>query len=281
MLFAKTTLNVPTSSLIAVAILTPLSGILGSLVFPLLESRHVVESIIRKIQSFKSGSSSLATTSASSWSSSSTVDSRRRRRPSNPLSILILLVTLSTSIPIWGLTRLTSRQELYALACVFGMLYGSFQAYSRTAFATVIPRSQAGRWFGLYSITDKSSSFLGPLLVSIITNETGQVSPSLSLCFLLLLPSPTQFVVFLTERLRLLVSISCAPPPKNKIRHGFYLILAFFVLSIPILSRVDLDRGMRDAELYDIALRRRQLAPPPSRLPGSSSTSLNAPGGGD
>ncbi|GAA5835694.1 hypothetical protein JCM3766R1_005824, partial [Sporobolomyces carnicolor] len=176
MLFAKTTLNVPTSSLIAVAILTPLSGILGSLVFPLLESRHVVDSIIRKIQSFKSGSSSLATSasSSSSSSSSSTVDSRRRRRPSNPLSILILLVTLSTSIPIWGLTRLTSRQELYALACVFGMLYGSFQAYSRTAFATVIPRSQAGRWFGLYSITDKSSSFLGPLLVSIITNETGQ-----------------------------------------------------------------------------------------------------------
>lgn len=31
------------------------------------------------------------------------------------------------------------------------------------------------RWFGLYSVTDKSSSFFGPLLVAVITNVTGEV----------------------------------------------------------------------------------------------------------
>ena len=62
------------------------------------------------------------------------------------------------------------------------MLYGSFQSYSRTCFSELIPGGQSASWFGLYSITDKSSSFLGPLLVSLITNFTGEVSKlSLSL----------------------------------------------------------------------------------------------------
>jgi MFS-type transporter involved in bile tolerance (Atg22 family) len=138
MLFAKTTLDLPTSSLISIAILTPLSGIGGSLLFPLLQSYHYL--------------------------------------PRSNLSILILLIVLSTSIPLYGLISLENRLEIYLLSILFGIFYASFQSFSRTSFSELIPKSQAGRWFGLYSITDKSSSFLGPLLVSIITNQTGEVS---------------------------------------------------------------------------------------------------------
>ncbi|GAA5952390.1 hypothetical protein JCM3765_001958 [Sporobolomyces pararoseus] len=177
MLFAKTTLNLPTSSLIIVAILTPLSGILGSLLFPFLQSNHYLPSPLT----------------------------------SSNLSILILLISLSTLIPLWGLISLNSSLQLYLLSILFGSLYGSFQSFSRTCFSELIPQNQTGRWFGLYSITDKSSSFLGPLLVSIITNSTGQI------------------------------------------RHGFYLILIFFVSSIPILLKVDMERGTKDADEFEKA----------------------------
>ncbi|GAA5987349.1 hypothetical protein JCM5350_005635 [Sporobolomyces pararoseus] len=175
MLYAKTTLNLPTPSLIIVAILTPLSGIFGSLLFPFLQSNHYLP------PSFSSNH-----------------------------SILILLILFSTLIPIWGLISLNSSSELYLLSILFGTVYGSFQSFSRTCFSELIPsKRQSGRWFGLYSITDKSSSFLGPLLVSIITNLTGQI------------------------------------------RHGFYLILIFFVLAIPMLLKVDMERGNQDAEEFE------------------------------
>ncbi|GAA5901076.1 Atg22p [Sporobolomyces salmoneus] len=174
MLFAKTTLHLPTSSLIVVAILTPFSGIVGSLLFPSLQSHHLL--------------------------------------PSSSLSVLFLLVCVSSLIPLWGILSLNSSIQLYALAILFGTLYGSFQSYSRTVFSELVPKSQAGRWFGLYSITDKSSSFLGPGLVSIITIKTGEI------------------------------------------RNGFWLILGFFLMSLPILKRVDMEKGTKDAETFEAEL---------------------------
>lgn len=79
------------------------------------------------------------------------------------------------------------------LAVYFGSVYGAFQSYARALYAEVIPRSQvrllepyrekqalmmsvqAARWYALFSITDKSSSFLGPLAVGLIADGTGNI----------------------------------------------------------------------------------------------------------
>lgn len=135
MLFGKTTLEMTTSQLIGIAVLTPLSGMAGAFGVPRIQASR-------------------------SWTN---------------IETLRFLTAFSLSIPIWGLAGLRTKGEMYALAVLFGSLYGSFQAYSRTVFATLVPVTQSARWFGLYSITDKSSSFVGPLLVAIVTNATGQV----------------------------------------------------------------------------------------------------------
>ncbi|BGP16503.1 hypothetical protein JCM10213_001160 [Rhodosporidiobolus nylandii] len=160
MLFAKTSLNLPTSSLILIAILTPLSGLFGAVVFPLVQKRGTAE-----------------------------LSSSTRRTSFDNHTMLLLIVSLSLLVPVWGLVHLRSAGEMYALACVFGTLYGSFQAYSRTCFAQLVPSSQSARWFGLYSITDKSSSFLGPALVALLTNATGQIRDGFYIILSLLLIS--------------------------------------------------------------------------------------------
>ena len=48
-------------------------------------------------------------------------------------------------------------------------------ANARATFATLIPPDRAGRYFALWSITDKSSSFLGPLAVGWLVQATGDV----------------------------------------------------------------------------------------------------------
>lgn len=39
----------------------------------------------------------------------------------------------------------------------------------------MIPRGEEARWYGLFSITDKSSSFLGPLVVGVIADVSGNI----------------------------------------------------------------------------------------------------------
>ncbi|BGP32376.1 Autophagy protein 22 [Rhodotorula toruloides] len=148
-LFAKTTLNLPTSSLVLVSILTPLAGLVGALAFPILQHRlHLTTH-----------------------------------------RTLLLLVSLATAIPLWGLVALRTSTQMYLLACVFGTIYGAFQALMRACFSELIPNSQSAQWFGVYSVTDKGSSFLGPLLVAYVTQVTGNIRHGFWVILVLLLAS--------------------------------------------------------------------------------------------
>lgn len=77
------------------------------------------------------------------------------------------------------------------LTSVAGALYGALQSYSRACFSHLIPPSEEARFFALYSITDKSSSFIGPAVVALIADRTGSVRAGfVFLLVALLLPLP-------------------------------------------------------------------------------------------
>jgi len=119
----------------------------------------------------------------------------QRKRGWTNEQVLIWLVVGAACVPIYGclgflvdsgmttqqmLTKtrfggLTTPGEMYGLAVLFGGIYGPFQGYARGVFSDLIPRGEEARWFGLYSITDKSSSFLGPLVVGLIADATGNM----------------------------------------------------------------------------------------------------------
>eukprot|EP00002_Diphylleia_rotans_P004350 TRINITY_DN1317_c0_g1_i1.p1 TRINITY_DN1317_c0_g1~~TRINITY_DN1317_c0_g1_i1.p1 ORF type:complete len:463 (+),score=104.06 TRINITY_DN1317_c0_g1_i1:187-1575(+) len=63
---------------------------------------------------------------------------------------------------------LVSVPELLLFGFVFGFNVGSVQSYSRSLFAELIPPGMESEFFGLYEITDKGSSWIGPLLVGVI-----------------------------------------------------------------------------------------------------------------
>ncbi|KAH8829251.1 autophagy-type protein 22 [Flagelloscypha sp. PMI_526] len=150
-LFGKTTLHMPASSLIIVGALAPTFGIVGSLTLPVVQRR------------FK-------------WSN---------------LRALVTLVLIGSLIPAYGCLGflpffktgdggatfggLTTPAEMYALAVVFGSVYGAFQGYARALYAELIPPGEEARWYALFSITDKSSSFLGPLIVGLIADGSGNI----------------------------------------------------------------------------------------------------------
>jgi len=159
------------SALILVGVLTPTSGIIGSLVWPVLQRRY-------------------------KWSN---------------LKVLIILVILASLMPVYGcfgflpilkgkgrFGGLTTQGELFGLAVFFGwyfcffliqlnsldrpgFVYGAFQGYARAFYAELLPPGEEARWqvfynihrakilirrnrYGLFSITDKVSlNFLSPV----------------------------------------------------------------------------------------------------------------------
>jgi len=149
LLFGKTTLGMPPSALILIGVLSPCAGILGSLAWPIIQRRLA-------------------------WSN---------------LRILVVLLVLASLIPAYGCLGflpifqrgtvrfggLTTWGEMYVLAVYFGSVYGAFQGYARAFYAELIPLGEEARWYGLFSITDKSSSFVGPLFVGLIADTTGNI----------------------------------------------------------------------------------------------------------
>ncbi|THV02063.1 MFS general substrate transporter [Dendrothele bispora CBS 962.96] len=147
MLFGKTSLHMSASGLILIGILTPLSAIGGSLVWPRVQKRWGVGN----------------------------------------KEILLTLLVLASLVPVYGCLGflfegsnvkfggLTTQGEMYALGVYFGFMYGAFQGYARAFYAELLPPGEEARWYGLFSITDKSSSFIGPLFVGLISDLTGNI----------------------------------------------------------------------------------------------------------
>ncbi len=95
-------------------------------------------------------------------------------------SILVILLGLMGLIPIWGILGffttsigLHNQWEIYLFACYFGFLVGALQSFSRVIFSELIPPGDESEFFSLYAITDKGSSWLGPLVQSLLLNVTG------------------------------------------------------------------------------------------------------------
>ncbi|KAJ3997370.1 autophagy-related protein 22-like protein [Lentinula boryana] len=145
-LFAKTVLNMQSSSLILIGIIVPSSGILGSLFWPRVQQRY-------------------------GWSNQ---------------RVLLILLMLASLVPAYGCLGfigvfrgrfggLTTKGEMFGLAIYFGFVLGAFNGYARAFYAEFLPPGEEARWYGLFSITDKSSSFIGPLIVGLISDLTGNI----------------------------------------------------------------------------------------------------------
>ncbi|KAJ3210743.1 Autophagy protein 22 [Entophlyctis luteolus] len=128
--------------------------------------------------------------------------------------MLMSLLGLSILLPIYGLLGFVApfglkwKWELFPAGVYYGMLLGGIQSFSRVMFGELIPRGKEGEFFSLYAITDKGSSWFGPLIVGAITDAT------------------------------------------HEIRYGFGFLLVMLCIPVGVLYCVDMEKGVRDAELF-------------------------------
>ncbi len=63
--------------------------------------------------------------------------------------------------------------EFFALAAVVALIMGGSQALSRSLFSLMIPRGREAEYFSLYELSDKGTSWFGPLVFGLTLQYTG------------------------------------------------------------------------------------------------------------
>ena len=82
------------------------------------------------------------------------------------------LVPLSTADS--GALFATAAEKAYILyGLLIGIAFGPVQASARSYLAQSIHPDEAGRYFGLYALSGRATSFLAPLSVALVTTATG------------------------------------------------------------------------------------------------------------
>ena len=70
--------------------------------------------------------------------------------------------------------QLDKQWEFWVFAVAVGCFQGGIQALSRSYFAKIIPENASGEYFGLFDICGKGASFLGTMLIGVVTQITGK-----------------------------------------------------------------------------------------------------------
>ena len=96
--------------------------------------------------------------------------------------------------------------HFWILAFCVALVQGATQGLSRSLFASMLPKSKSGEFFGFYGMSSKFAGIIGPLIFAIVGQLTG------------------------TSRLSILS------------------LVAFFIIGAFILSKVDVDEGIRKAK---------------------------------
>jgi UMF1 family MFS transporter len=84
----------------------------------------------------------------------------------------ILFWSVTPPVPGGGLFAAPAERAYLALGCLIGMAGGPLQAASRTLLIRMAPRDRIAQFFGLFALTGKVTSFIGPLLIGIVTAVT-------------------------------------------------------------------------------------------------------------
>jgi MFS transporter, UMF1 family len=84
----------------------------------------------------------------------------------------ILFIKIAAPQPGGALFAAAAERAYLVLGCLIGAAGGPLQAASRTLLIHMAPKDRIAQYFGLFALTGKVTSFMGPLLIGIVTAVT-------------------------------------------------------------------------------------------------------------
>jgi UMF1 family MFS transporter len=84
----------------------------------------------------------------------------------------ILFVSVAAPVPGGALFSSAAERAYLVLGFLIGAAGGPLQAASRTLLIHMAPKDRVAQYFGLFALTGRVTSFVGPLLIGVITAVT-------------------------------------------------------------------------------------------------------------
>jgi UMF1 family MFS transporter len=97
---------------------------------------------------------------------------------SSKTAILISLVIWS-GIVIYAYGFLSTVNEAYMMSGMIGFVLGGSQALSRSLFSKMIPVGRESSFFGIYEISERGTSWIGPIVFGLVAQLTDSYRPAI------------------------------------------------------------------------------------------------------
>jgi MFS transporter, UMF1 family len=86
---------------------------------------------------------------------------------------ILLSLVIWLGVTVYSYAFLQSARQFFILAAFIAIVLGGSQALSRSLFSLMIPRGQEAEYFSLYEISERGTSWLGPLFFGLTLQWTG------------------------------------------------------------------------------------------------------------
>ena len=93
-------------------------------------------------------------------------------------AIVVSLVVWS-GIVIYGYGYLHTLTEAYIMSGTIGLVLGGSQALSRSLFSQMIPAGREAAFFGIYAISERGTSWIGPIVFGLVAQLTNSYRPAI------------------------------------------------------------------------------------------------------
>ena len=97
---------------------------------------------------------------------------------------VILSLAVWSAIVIFAYAFLYSETQLFILGFFMALVLGGSQALSRSLFAQMIPADQEAEYFGFYEVSERGTSWLGPIAFAVAVQLTGSQRSAIVLLIL-------------------------------------------------------------------------------------------------
>jgi UMF1 family MFS transporter len=84
----------------------------------------------------------------------------------------VLFIKVTPPVPGGALFASAAERAYLVLGCLIGAAGAPLQAASRSFLIRIAPKDRVAQYFGLFALTGKVTSFIGPLLIGLITAAT-------------------------------------------------------------------------------------------------------------
>jgi UMF1 family MFS transporter len=77
---------------------------------------------------------------------------------------IIISLIIWTATVVYAYSALRTARDLFIMGAVAGIVLGGSQALSRSLYSQMIPKGKEAEYFSLYEVSDKGTSWLGPMV---------------------------------------------------------------------------------------------------------------------